>query len=206
MNNIPCDVVLLPSDELARKAVEASEKLQQLGSYFTLEIGKFWPHLSVYMVQLKIEDISKAEELLSNIANKTSGFELSAERYHQSHNYFDAEYQKIEQLRNLQQIVVEALNPLRIGVPETEKAGLVNATGLVLENFKKYGWKSVGELYRPHLTLARFKEEQAESEKLLPGVSGFSGQFPSLGLFEMSEGGTAVRKIAEFKFSGSRNT
>ncbi len=56
-----------------------------------------------------------------------------------------------------------------------------SATGLALANFQNYGYKYVGELFRPHITLTRFKEEQPQAEKLLPNLSVFSGEFSKIG-------------------------
>lgn len=202
MSSIPCDVVILPSDELAAKAIAASKNLESFGTHFTLQIGKYYPHASVYMLQLKTEDLAKVKELLSDIAAKTDRLSLAASRYYQTKNYFDAEYQKTERLAGLQSAVVEALNPIRDGMRENDKTRMPEATGLALENFKKYGWNSIGELYRPHLTLTRFNNEQQNPERNLPDIGEFSGQFPKLGLFEMGDNGSAVRKIAVWNLQG----
>lgn len=201
--SIACDVVILPSSELSDKAVAMSKTLKPLGSLFSLEVGKYYPHVSVYMLQLKTDDISKAKKLLADIAVKTNKLTLTATRYHQTHNYFDAEYEKTEELASLQMAVVETLNPIRDGVREKDKPRMTEATGLALENFKKYGWSSIGELYRPHLTLTRFINEQQNPEHDLPNFTEFSSQFPKLGLFEMGDNGTAVHKIAEFELKSN---
>ncbi len=80
---------------------------------------------------------------------------------------------------------------------------MLEATGLALDNFKQFGWNSIGALYRPHMTLTRFNNQQTDPEALLPDVAGLSGTFTRLGLFEMGDNGTAVRKIAEFELIGS---
>lgn len=71
MISIACNVLLLPDDELAAKAVTASRSLEPYGTLFTLEDDKIYPHVSVYMFQLKSEDIPKVKELLAGIAAKT---------------------------------------------------------------------------------------------------------------------------------------
>lgn len=201
MSSIPCNVAILPSDDLADKAITASQQLRDLGSLFTLEYGRFYPHASIYMLQLKIDDLPQAETLLAEIATKTNDLDLVATNYGQSKNFLDVEYQKTDQISNLQQAVISALNPIRDGMREKDKGRLLEATGLALENYQKYGWDSVGELYRPHLTITRFAEPQPSAEALLPDVSSFSGQYTRLGLFEMGDNGTCIRKIAEYEFT-----
>lgn len=202
---MPCDVVILPSVELSNKAIRASRSLESLGTLFTLQTGKYYPHASVYMLQIKVDNLPKAMELLSKIVSKTNKLKLTATRYYETHNYFDAEYQKIAGLTKLQKQVVEALNPIRDGMREHDKARMAEATGLALENFRNYGWNTIGELYRPHLTITRFSNEQQRPEQYLPDINQFSGEFPKLGLFETGDNGTAVRQIAEFDFSDLDN-
>lgn len=203
MISIACDVVILPNGELEAKAIDASQKLATLGALFTLKIGDYHPHASVYMLQLRDTDILSANELLAKIASKTSELNLTATKYDQSKCFFDAEYQKPNELQCLQDAVVAALNPIRDGLREKDKPRMLEATGLALDNYEKYGWNSIGALYRPHMTLTRFNTEQTNPEAKLPDSSSFSGTFSRLGLFELGNNGTAVRKIAEFNLVGS---
>lgn len=198
MSSLPCDVVILPNDELANKAISASQKLAPLGGLFTLEICKYFPHASLFMLQLKKGDLETVKSLLAEIASKTSVLNLKASKYEQKEAYLDVEYARNEQTDSLQQQVVAALNPIRDGMREKDKARMLEATGLALENFQSYGYKYVGELFRPHITFTRFSEIQPEAESLLPELSTFDGSFTKLGLFEMGDNGTCVRKIAEF--------
>lgn len=206
MRSIACDVVILPNSELEAKAVDASEKLAVLDTLFTLKLGEYHPHASVYMLQLKKTDIIIAKELLAKVALMTRGLKLTATRYDQSKCFFDAEYHKPKELQNLQDAVVAALNPIRDGLREKDKPRMLEATGLALENYEKYGWNAIGDLYRPHMTLTRFTSEQPIPEKLLSDISSFSGTFSRLAIFEMGDNGTAVRKIAEFELFDSDNT
>lgn len=198
MNSLPCDIVILPNDELANKAISASQKLAPLGGLFTLEIGKYFPHASLFMLQLKEDDLENVKSLLAEIASKTSALNLKASNYEQKEAYVDVEYARNEQTASLQQQVVATLNPIRDGMREKDKARMLEATGLALENFQNYGYKYVGELFRPHITFTRFSETQPKAKSLLPELSTFNGSFTKLGLFEMGDNGTCVRKIAEF--------
>lgn len=195
---IECNVVILPSEPLAAKAMSVSTELSKQGALFTLETGKFYPHASVYMLKLKIEDLEAVKAQLAKIASDTPALNLKATKYNQSRGYLDVEYQKPEQLDTLQQHVVAALNPLRSGMRDNDIARLPDATGLALENFQNYGWNSIGELYRPHLTLTRFTDEQTVPANL-PELSELSGTFMALGLFEMGSNGTCVRELASWQ-------
>jgi hypothetical protein len=203
--SIPCDIVLLPSDDLAQKAVKASQQLQSFGALFQLntETGPF-PHTSLYMTQLKAEDLDKAKELLAAIAARTPIFFLKANDYFQEEGYIDPNYERTDDLANLQMAVVNAINPIRDGMREKDKARLSQTTGLVRENLEKYGYRGVGELFRPHMTLTRFTDGKKVDTSTLSDPNEFSGQFVKIGLFEMGDNGTCVRKIAEFDLGVGR--
>ncbi len=205
MSSLPVDIVLLPSDELAQKAVAASKVLQQQGALVELNLatGPF-PHASLYMTQLKAEDLDKAKEILADIAAKTPASELKSTRYFQEERYIDPEYERTADLANLQMAVVNGVNSIRDGMRAKDKARLPETTGVVRENLEKYGYRGVGELFRPHMTLTRFADNKEIDTSTLPNASEFSGQFVKLGLFEMGDNGTCVRKIAEFELGGNK--
>ena len=46
------DVVLIPEPRIAEAAIEVSGGLEQAGTHFTLDNKSFFPHISLYMLQL----------------------------------------------------------------------------------------------------------------------------------------------------------
>ena len=200
MKSIPCDVVILPCTVLADNAVAASQTLQQFDSLFVLKDGEYFPHASLYMLQLKVEDLPEVEEVLAAIANVTMALELQACRYDHATGFIDAEYEKAPALVHLQRDVIKALNPIRDGMRKKDIERMQNAQGLALENFQAYGYKYVGELFRPHMTLTRLKEDNPKALEVLHQFSTFNGVFTRLGLFEMGDNGTCVREIKTFDF------
>lgn len=206
MSSLPCDIVLLPSSELATRAIQASKATKQYESFFTLEDGKYYPHMSLYMFQLNETDIAKVEEVLTRIARDTKPVSAKATTYSLGTGfgvgYVDPEYEVTEELSRLQNKVVEAVNPIRAGMRESDIKKMQDAEGIKLDNLKKYGYPAIGELFRPHITLTRLKEHNPKVLELLPqDVTTFSGVFDRLGLFEMGDNGTCIRKIAEFPLS-----
>jgi len=204
-SSIPCDIVLLPSDELAQKAVAASALLQPLGSAFVLNAntGPF-PHLSLYMTQLKEGDLDTVKDIVAVIAGQTPIFDLTADSYFQAEGYIDPNYEPVDRLAALQMAVVNAINPIRDGMRAKDQVRMESATGVIRKNLETYGYKSVGQLFRPHMTIARLQSAETIDTTFLPAATDFSGAFTKLGLFEMGDNGTCVRKIAEFDLAAGR--
>jgi hypothetical protein len=201
MNSIPCDIVLLPGATVAKQAYSLSAVLELNDTFFTLRDGSFFPHASLYMTQLKLSDLSHVSTLLNNIASNTSQINLVAKEYHQEAGYIDIEYLRTQLVDNLQMKVIETINPMRDDLREKDKLRLQTAVGKERENIEKYGYRSVGELFAPHLTLTRFKSVDPIETVNLPDVRSFDTVFERIGLFEMGDNGTCVRKIAEFNLN-----
>lgn len=204
MSTLPCDIVLLPSAELSQKAIETSKSLEIYSPFFILEDGKYYPHMSLYMFQLDEGNIPRVEEVLSDIARDSSVVSAQATTYRLGEGfgigYVDPEYEVSDELSSLQDAVIKAVNPIRSGMREKDIAKMQDAEGLKLENLQKYGYPAIGKLFRPHITLTRLKEHTPSVLESLPtDVTTFSGLFDKIGLFEMGDNGTCVRKIAEFE-------
>jgi 2'-5' RNA ligase len=195
----PYDIVLLPELAIAEHAMQVSRQLSGEGTFYELDNQQFFPHVSVYMIQLKRDQVAQTAQALAALAADTGVFALTAEQYGGSKGYINLSYEKTDALAELQERIVTRVNPLRDGLTPEEAALVETATGATKDNIEQYGYKSVGELFVPHLTLTRFVDPTTapDSDKL-PAAHTFSGQFPSIGLFEVGEHGTCIREIARF--------
>jgi 2'-5' RNA ligase len=198
MESISADIVVLPSPAISAKAISVSNDLYRFGSLTLLEDGKVFPHASLYMCQLRTADLPKVEEILAAIAAKHRAISLEAAEYAQAHRFIDVGYNRTLDLDQLQEHVLDAINPVRHGLRPQDEARLKTSTGRELENLKKYGYRGIGDEFRPHITITRFEREQKFDTSDLPAISEFSGSFTHLGLFEMGPNGTCVRQIATF--------
>lgn len=203
MQSLPCDIALIPDQLLANRAIATSNGFKQFGSLFVLEDGRIYPHVSLYMLQLKVDDLQKVEGALEAIARVHTPLLLDAEQYVQNEGYIDASYPNTPEIVSLQRDVIAALNPIRDGVREKDKIHMLEDEGLALENLQEYGYRYVGELFRPHLTLTRLSSDDTAALNTLDKVSDSSGVFAKLGIFEMGDNGTAIRKLAEIELLSS---
>lgn len=196
--NILCDIVVLPNPALKDAAIDKSTELSVQGSYFKLGSEVCVPHVSLYMLQLAVPDLSRAESILSKIASTTAPLKLDAKRSYHSNGYVDVEYQHFDKLDSLQMDVVSSLSPLRNGMYVDEIERMKTAEGLKLKNLQQYGYQNIGELFRLHMTFTRLKSEIDFS---LDNLTKFSGMFTKLGIFELGENGTCARAIETFDLS-----
>lgn len=198
-----CDIALMPADELSIRATDLSDRLFASDTYFRLSSSGPFPHVSVYnMVRLRVSDIESLNSAIKNITSGISPFELRADRYEQSYGYLDANYVRTAALEAFQMRIVDAINPLRNGLREKDEKQLLQAKGVLRENLKKYGFRGAGSLFRPHLTLTRYAGDKVIDVAFLPPVESFNGVFCKLGVFEVGDHGTCIRKFHEFILGG----
>ena len=198
MNSIPCDVVMIPDEEVTNRFVSLSEQLGENETYFTLKEGEYYPHASLYILQLDMSKINEIKERLLSVAEHSSKVILTPKEYHQEWGYVNVEYDREAIVDQLQMDIVHALNPIRDGLRQNDIDRLPEAVGLERENILTYGYRSVGEKFAPHITITRFTNRKDIDLTKLPDLSTMNATFSRIGLFEMGENGTCVRKLAEF--------
>lgn len=201
MESKPCNIVLLPNKLLSDRTIELSKTLRSDKTLFTLEYGSFYPHISLYMLELKLKDYQKVQTVLQGITATQSLHKLTAIKYDQKMGFLDAEYATTAPLQELQDLVVDALNPIRNGMREKDKLRMEQADGIKRDYFEKYGYPNVKKLFRPHITLTRFDDESLLDTSTLPNASVFSGVFGRLGFLESGDNGTCVRLLSSFTLS-----
>lgn len=201
MNSKPCNVVMLPNKILAENIIKISESIHSDEKLFTLKDGSIFPHISLYMLELLTDDYPKVQEILRLISVSQSVKSLSAVRYGQAIGFLDSEYSTTPDLSRLQDLIVETLNPLRNGLREKDKPRLLEAEGIKREYFERYGYPHVGEFFRPHVTLTRFKHDDSYDISKLPDISNFSGEFDKIGFFESGDNGTCINLIGSYSLT-----
>lgn len=202
MSSARYDIALVPTNELTECAISASKQLQTLETYFCLSTAGPYPHVSLYMALIKTEDIAQVARLLQIIATHTPALNLQAHTYYQADGYIDTEYSRTGAIVSLQKKVIKVVNPIRNGMREKDNIRMQAASGTLHANIEQFGYRDVGALYRPHLSLTRFTNDHRVNTNILPEVGVFSGKFIKIGLFEMGDNGTCIRSVADFQLDG----
>lgn len=196
----------MPGPAVARRSIEVSGSLSGCGTEFTLDDVKLFGHLSMYMGSFEPAGVPAAVAALRGIAARTPPLPLVADRYTQDveQGMIEVTYRESAAASRLQEMVVAALNPLRVGLREADPVGhrisdwLPTTTGETRHNLETYGYDEIGGLFRPHITFTRFVQRGRRVDLgALPPVAGFSGTFSRLGLYEMGEHGTCTRAVAD---------
>jgi 2'-5' RNA ligase len=160
MAEIAVDAVLLPSEEMADKAIEANkELLKQCPDKIVLDKESCLPHISLAMGCIDEKDIADIEKILQAIAKQTSLGRLSIIGIHTSENSAGEQVsvlqiEKTEALQSLHEEVMWSLEPyFKYDVTVDMVHSPPMASESTLAWIKNYPEKSSFEKFSPHITI-----------------------------------------------------
>jgi 2'-5' RNA ligase len=160
MTEIAVDVVLLPSEEMADKTIEANRELQkQYTDKIVLDKENCLPHVSLAMGCIDERDIADIEKVLQTIAKQSSLGQLSVIGIHTGTNSATEQVsvlqiEKTEALQLLHEQVMQRLAPyFNYDVTEDMLLSPPMASESTLLWIKNYPEKSSFEKFSPHITI-----------------------------------------------------
>jgi 2'-5' RNA ligase len=198
MASQPLDIVIFPPLNIINNAIDISNFLTGKG-YFTLDEEGPYPHISLYQAEFPVENLEMIKSRLHNIAKSQKHFSIKPppEPYKkEDKDFIEVSYEKSGELYQLQREILESLNPLRNGLLRTRDKERYNQLSREQrENLDNWGYRSVGNEFRPHLTLTRLKNPDSISGHNLPKKE-FSFRVSQIGIFHLEEYGTCIKKVA----------
>lgn len=160
MAKIAVDVVLLPSEEMADKAVEANrELLKQCADKIVLDKESCLPHISLAMGCIDERDIADIEKILRTIAKQSSLGQLSVIGLHSGTNSAGEQVSviQIEKTEALQSLHEEVMGRVALYFSYDVRADMLLSPAMASEStlawIKSYPEKSSFERFSPHITI-----------------------------------------------------
>jgi len=160
MAEIAVDVVLLPLEEMADKAIAANkELLKQCADKIVLDKENCLPHISLAMGCIDERDIDNIEKVLRTIANQSSLGQLNIIGIHTGTNSAGEKVSvfQIEKTEALQLLHEEVMQKLAPYFSYDVTADMVLSPPMAGEStlawIKNYPEKSSFEKFSPHITI-----------------------------------------------------
>jgi len=197
------NIAILPSDEVAIKAIEMSKKIaEEVGSRFILNSNTLIPHITLYQAQYPNKNTNRLKKLVQDLSLQES-FKINLDTIAISHETFLFwRCYKTSILRDLQAKAIEVANPLREGLIPTQ---VTNVTGLSegdKYDIKTFGALLIGPRYDPHVTITRLKrkEDAPKAIRILGDSKRLSFSPKALILGYLGNYGTVTGIIETFRF------
>ncbi len=201
MDSVSVDIIILPDNKTSEQArLLGSLVGKKYESLFTLEDRGFTPHITIYQFQCPTKNYTTLKERLKELSASLRPLSIKVEGYEPHSNFIFWNVFRDTALMELHKRVLEVSNQLREGLllPHIlpDCSGYVGGSSFTREQKEavmKYGAVYTGELFKPHITLARIAriEQAEEAAKSLPGAR---AEFPiaELCLGKMGPHGTVL--------------
>lgn len=166
MSKIAIDVVLLPDEEMANKAIEVSKKQsEKYNDKILLNQENCLPHISLAMGVINENDIKKISQILDEIASQFTCFKLNVDSYRSPtipSGDIVSEF-SVEKTNDLQNLHVMIMDKLKQYLTHDASIDMVysppEVEELTLYWIKGYTQNFSYNKFRPHITLG-FGEEK----------------------------------------------
>lgn len=193
------DIVIMPPPDIAAQAVAVSRALVPRETFFVLDDQELHPHISLYHVPLRAEQLPMVIAALQTLAASTEPFVLQQATYYPDQGvWVGVRYVADQAILNLHTAVIAATKEARVIEDDARyKARWSDMTPKERENLKSCGWAHAYTLYLPHLTFTKLTQPQSDVWAHLPQPD-FSFRADHIGLYELGENGTCTRLVADF--------
>lgn len=200
---IRINAALKPPVDIAQKIITLSQDIaKEHKSYFVLDNKNYFPHFTVYSPEYPINRAQEIPARLKEIAKNQISFRMNFKEIGTNQGYIGLHFELTPEIKGFHVAIVEALNPLREGhLRDKYKANdyKMELSQEKLDNIDKYGYPSAMNLYHPHMTIIRLPDAKV-AESLAQKIK-WDENFivDTLALYKMSDHGTCVEQIEEFK-------
>lgn len=191
----------MPPSEIARGVEKLSLEINKKEeAYFVLDSKSFYPHITIYGVEFPTRNLEKVFSEVESLAKKLVGVKFTFQKVATEKGYIGIECDCTEEFRAAHETIIEKLNPLRDGHIREKDNQKSSEFSEKEENIQKYGHPEVMNLYKPHVTVIRLKDERV-AEKTAAEIKWPVKEFvlDRIGIFKMGENGTCIELLKEFK-------
>lgn len=199
-DSVIINVCVIPEAGVGDRCVELSQALKSDGTMFVLDGKSKFAHMTVFMARFpnnKIPNVLEAtQKALAGAKSFTcehTGYFMTAGRY------LEASYRRSNEFLVLHEALITGLKDHRAnpGNPLEEKY-FTPYTDEQRKNAEETGYDLARRLYRPHVTLTRYKESMVP--EMFPGFAPakLSFQIDKIGVYKADDNGAVYEKLGEF--------
>ena len=201
MDFIRLNTAFIPPKEISEKAIELSKAISSSAeAYFVLDGINFYPHITIYPPEYPEGSITEVLEAVEKTSGSLNSLKFKFKNIDSGQGYLGVAFEHSEEIQQTHEKIVSALNPLREGrVRDKYVEYYMEFNSGQLQNIEKYGYPGAMDLYNPHLTITRLKDEN-KAKEILSTIKWDIPEFTinKIGVYKMGEHGTCRELVKEF--------
>jgi len=199
---IRLNTVFQPPTEIVKMAMSLSHKVgKENEPFFILDNIKFYPHITIYSPEYPALNRNVVSEVVKSIASQFSKLPFKFKEVESHQGFIGINFQNTSQIKEIHEKIVESLNPLRKGhIRSRYKQDDCQTRHSIgqQKNIKLFGYPDILDLYQPHLTIIRLKDENV-AKRITKEIKWKSKEFfvSKLGIYTMGEHGTCSKLVSK---------
>ena len=199
------NIVFKPPQKVIRRAITLSKEISKKSNYFFVLDGiKFHPHITIYSPEFPEYNLNKIIKTVKSLTNNFSKVDFKFKKISAYKGFISIHFNCSIIIKRIHKEIVEKLNPLREDYKRKKYDNCLDYhmhfNSEQKKNIKKYGYPDSMNLYSPHLTIIRLKDE-LYSENLVKNINWDIPKFTvdKIAIYNMGDHGTCKELIREFK-------
>jgi len=200
------DIAFRLPENVAKTAMKLSKEITEKDDvYFVLDDVAYFSHITIFMGEFPEKNLEKIVQAVGELARKIPSAEMMFTGNKSHLGWLGPCFYYSDNIRKIHETIIEKINPLREGrVREKHKTSeyLEKLSFQQCENVEKYGYPNLMDIYEPHLTLTKLKNETA-AQKVADEITTKwdinKFKTDTIGIFVLGEHGTCRKLIREFK-------
>lgn len=191
------NICILPTEDAAKQCIKLSQAFDDSRVRFKLGSGLF-PHATIFMARFPESAIADVEAAFRQLANQLTPVHLKHSGYYLTDgDYVEVSYQRTSELLDFQDTIIEALKDYRATPGEPERESYYGPyNDAQRKNVEVTGYDLAYDLYRPHITLTRYKENMVPEEFPPFPATKLSFTLPKIALYKADENGAIYEELA----------
>jgi hypothetical protein len=199
-DSVIINVCVIPVAGVGDRCVELSQDLKSEGTAFVLDGKSKFAHMTVFMARFASSEIANVLEATKKALSSIRGFSCEHTGYFMTAGrYLEASYRKSEAFMGLHEALIAGLSALRINPGEPFEEGYFTPyTAEQQNNAAETGYDLAHNLYRPHVTLTRYKEEMVPEVFPAFAAAKLSFQLSKVCVYKADDNGAVYEKLGDF--------
>lgn len=199
-DSVIINICIIPSQNIGNKCVELSQSLKSDSTMFLLDGKSKFAHITLFMARFANGEIPNVLSATEKTLKKTNSFLCEHTGYFVTEGrYLEASYRKSNDFMGLHEFLIDNLKDYRINPNNPfEEDYFTPYTQEQQKNARETGYDLAHNLYRPHITLTRYKE--SEVPKIFPtfAPAELSFQLRKVCVYKADDNGAVYEKLGEF--------
>lgn len=199
-NTTLINICIVPNSQVGATCVSLSQSLESESTLFVLGGDKF-AHMTVYMARFADSEVEKVIHGVESVMESVEEFYCEKTGFFLTEgNYLEVSYRRSPELMQLHESLISQIAQYRINPGKPFEEGyFAPYTSEQKQNAIDTGYDLARKLYRPHITLTRYKS--GDAPKVLPELpeAELSFDLNKVCIYKADDNGAVFELIKEFE-------